>query len=74
MGVVLHCAHGSLSTHVSLADVEAGVGEPVAELVGRAVVVLDAVDRLAALAVGVTGKESWGQGYKTFYERNIRIS
>jgi len=62
VGVVLHCADCSLPTHVSLADVEAGVGEPVAELVGRAVVVLDAVDRLAALAVGVSSEESWWAG------------
>ena len=62
VSMVFDGAHGSLSTHVSLADVEAGVGQPVTELVSWAVVVLNAVDSLAALSVGIAGEESWWAG------------
>lgn len=62
VSMVFDGAHGSLSTHVSLADVETGVGQPVTELVSWAVIVLNAVDSLAALSVGIAGEESWWAG------------
>jgi hypothetical protein len=58
VGMVFNCAHGSFSTHVSLADVEAGVGQPVTELVSRTVIILNAVDLLAAISVWIASEES----------------
>lgn len=58
VGMVFNSAHCSFSTHVSLADIEAGVGQPVTELVSWTVVILNAVDLLAAISVWISGEES----------------
>jgi hypothetical protein len=57
VGVVFNRADGGFAAHVSLANVEAGVGEPVAKLVGGAVVVFNAVDGLAAFSVRVAREQ-----------------
>ena len=61
--VVVGQAQSALPAGVGPADVEAGVGEPVAVLVERAVVVLQALDLQAAALVGVALEEAAGRAH-----------
>lgn len=59
--VVISQANGVLTAGLLVADIEAGVGHPVAHLAGRTVMIVDTRDTLAAVEriVRISGKRSW---------------